>query len=462
MKKQLLLLGASLLSIASIAQVANGDFENWTVNYLYDAPTPWVTSVSDSRGELSNTFQSPDAQDLLSSIRMETVDMFGDTNFGYAVLGEIGDNGPENGIPYTEVNLPDSLIFWAKYDIQATDSTTVIFAMTSMGSPSGMDTYKFIGTQNTWIRKAYKISPTLAADSVVIAFACSDVFNDVYIPGSWLMIDNIQVKTTAGGIWTPPNHSFETWDAISIEQADDWYSSNLFYNGDTSFFKTSDAYSNSFAAELRTIQSGSDTSVGFLSNGPSANGSWFTGVPYSGNAVSLDLFYKYAPNGSDNASVQLDFMQGDSSIGGGYVSISSAAGTYTALSVPLNVYGPGVVDSMRILITSGNNPGSVLLVDSIKLVEPTVGTQELLSINSLKHYPNPVQDELNVTYNLKESSANGVITIFDINGKIVLSQNIVTNQGRNFTKVNTSNFTKGVYTYTVNINGKTKTEKFIK
>lgn len=466
MKKQLLFLGAALSSLFSVAQVANGDFENWSLNYLYDAPTPWGTSVSESGGQLTNTSQSSDATHLLSSVRLETVLAAGDTNFGFVLMGEMGDNGPENGVPYTDIgSIPDSLIFWTKYDIQPTDSATALFATTYMGNPSSMSVFKISGTQSTWVRKAFKLNHISRLDSVVIAFASSNALNDYGVPGSWIMIDNIEIKTRFGGSgsWTPPNNSFETWDAINVEEADDWYSSNLFYSEDTTVFKTTDAYSNNYAVEIKTISNSyGDTLEGYFSNGPSINGGWFTGVPYTAVPTSMDLFYKYFPSGVDSAWIQIDLMEGSASIGGGYATIKNTASSYTALSIPVSQYSPGVVDSMRIIFNSGRNPGTRLLVDVVSLNGGTVSTNEITSLNAVKHYPNPVADELTISFNSKESLQNGTVTVLDLNGRTITTRNINSVVGLNTYRINTQKLAKGVYTYRLSFAGETITKKFIK
>lgn len=463
MKKQLLLLGSVLSSLFSLAQVANGDFENWTVNYLYDVPTPWSTSVSESGGQLTNTTQSSDAAHLLSSVRLETVLAAGDTNFGFVLLGDMGDNGPENGHPYTGVTgNPDSLIFWAKYDIQATDSATALFATTYIGSPTSLNAFKIYGTQSTWVRKAYALGTIFAVDSVVVAFASSDALNEFGIPGSWIMIDNVQVKTTTGATWTPPNNSFETWDAVNSEEADDWYSSNLFYSEDTTVFKTMDAYANTYAAKITTILGDyNDTLVGYLSNGPSVNGGWFSGVPYTAVPSTMDLYYKYLPSGVDSAQVYLELMEGTNVIGGGFTQLKNTVSSYTALSIPVTQYSPGTVDTMRITFSSGRNPGSTLFVDAVSLNGGTVSTDEITLENSLKHFPNPVENELTVTFNASKSS-NGTIEVFDVNGKLVISKNLNIITGANIQTINTEGLTQGVYTYVINNGGNRGVNKFIK
>ncbi len=74
-----------------------------------------------------------------------------------------------------------------------------------------------------------------------------------------------------------------------------------------------------------------------------------------------------------------------------------------------------------------------------------LGTNELISSKELSIYPNPIQDIL--TIDLKENS-EALVTITDISGKIVTSENVT----NSICKISTSNFAKGQYF--VNISSK--------
>ena len=75
-------------------------------------------------------------------------------------------------------------------------------------------------------------------------------------------------------------------------------------------------------------------------------------------------------------------------------------------------------------------------------------------------YPNPVEDVLNVKYNIDGNVSNANINVFDIVGKKVASHQLMNNKGT--LKLDVSSLNAGVYFYSVNVNGQTlKTERVI-
>lgn len=457
MKRKLLLLTALFSGVGMFAQINNASFENWTTYDLYDGPADWEQHSNMEFGGVANVTWSSDAAHLLRSARIETLDTLGDTNFAYVMHGSFGDSGPDHGIPYTGY-IVDSIIFWAKYDIQTNDSGTVLFVPFFGGSAIGMNGLKLHGTQSTWTRMALPVAASpMTPDEVLIAFASSDALNDYGIPGSWMMIDNIMLKDTSGAVFTPPNNSFEVWDTVRREDPVDWYTSNLLYSEDTTAFKTTDANTGSFAVQLKNVKSiFDDTLSGYLSNGPVAD-YWFDKVPYTAQPTSLDFSYKYLPSGADSANVYIEFFAGGSSLGGNAQWISTAASTYTPMSMSLSV--PSAPDSMRIIFFAGQHEGSEFFIDDVALTGGTVGVEENIDFsNFVFHYPNPVVNNLTIQTGKEIVNNNASIQIIDLSGKVVYSGNI-TNQTTN---LQLGNLAKGTYTYTINFGKEVISKKFIK
>jgi hypothetical protein len=76
-------------------------------------------------------------------------------------------------------------------------------------------------------------------------------------------------------------------------------------------------------------------------------------------------------------------------------------------------------------------------------------------VNNLRMFPNPTSSELNLNF---ESTVNdAVIRVSDLQGRIVLSQNI---NNVDFHKMDVSMLANGLYTLTINADGKITTEKF--
>ncbi|CAN1562010.1 Secretion system C-terminal sorting domain [Flavobacteriaceae bacterium] len=81
--------------------------------------------------------------------------------------------------------------------------------------------------------------------------------------------------------------------------------------------------------------------------------------------------------------------------------------------------------------------------------------QQTFNKNQFFGYPNPASNKITIINNLKEGE-NGLLEIFDINGKRIMEKNVLGNE----TEINldVANFENGVYIY--KLNG--KTNRFIK
>lgn len=455
MKQKLLLVASLLIGGTVFSQINNPSFENWNTIHLYDGPADWNNGNSENEGMFQTTIWDTNAQHLAHSIRMETIDTMGDTIFGYVIQGEFGDLGPESGVPYSG-GLPDSLIFWAKYDFVGLDSGTVLVNLFNSGVPSGMDLNKLDGNQSTWTRLAYKINALSIPDEILLAFASSNAFSEYGEHGSWFSVDNVQIKDTSGAIYTPDNYSFEVWDTTYVNEPMDWYTTNLFYEGDTTVFMTTDASVGTYAALLEVKAVNSDTLNALLSNAPVVN-SWFDKVPYNAQPTSFDFDVKFIPSGTDTAHLTIDFYAGGSLIGGNFHMFDTTINTYTTLNVPLSI--PSVPDSVRILFYAGENPGTQLFVDNVSFSGGTVAVTDNSSFSSFViHYPNPANDILNVQIVGKKLNQQSTITVMDMQGKVILSKRV--NKGLN--TINLDALPKGTYAYSINFKNETVVNKFIK
>jgi hypothetical protein len=95
--------------------------------------------------------------------------------------------------------------------------------------------------------------------------------------------------------------------------------------------------------------------------------------------------------------------------------------------------------------------------------DPTLGlTDENTEIKEVSLYPNPVNDEATLNFNLANNS-NVEINVHDVSGKIVSSKSLTNlNAGNNSTTINCTDLTNGIYYVTVTTNGSTLTKKFVK
>ncbi len=79
---------------------------------------------------------------------------------------------------------------------------------------------------------------------------------------------------------------------------------------------------------------------------------------------------------------------------------------------------------------------------------------------SLKTYPIPAKDMLNIDYKFKKENINANVVILNILGETIYNQEITNNEGQ--IKINTSNLENGMYFYSIFVDNKSSvTKKFI-
>ncbi len=81
-------------------------------------------------------------------------------------------------------------------------------------------------------------------------------------------------------------------------------------------------------------------------------------------------------------------------------------------------------------------------------------------MTSMRVYPNPVQDQLNVEINASQASLAN-IAVYNITGQKVMEQNVNISTGINRPAINTTSLTSGIYFVTVKANGFENSQKFI-
>jgi len=248
-----------------------------------------------------------------------------------------------------------------------------------------------------------------------------------------------------------PNSEFENWSIInSIEEPDNWGTNNE--TGSISVSKTNDSYGGNFALQV-------------INNGPSFEG------PLPGYATVL--FTNNNIVNKISAYVKCDSISGTGkgiiSVHGylssvkqeiGYWETSVLLPQYTLIEIPINPVGN--YDSIEIRIESfaemdllGWPTGYARLKVDQLTEEITSDIKELSFNKSLKIFPNPCHEELNINY------LEGVLTeflVFDINGKLLFQKNI----DNSSIKINVKHYQKGLYFIrTIDHKGLIKTYKVI-
>jgi hypothetical protein len=92
--------------------------------------------------------------------------------------------------------------------------------------------------------------------------------------------------------------------------------------------------------------------------------------------------------------------------------------------------------------------------------DPTLGVNEVASNNGLKVYPNPANASTTVAVEVANAS-EVAITIADLAGKVVYTNNLGTVKGTQKVNVNTEALNSGVYMVNVSVNGTVSTQKLV-
>ena len=124
------------------------------------------------------------------------------------------------------------------------------------------------------------------------------------------------------------------------------------------------------------------------------------------------------------------------------------------------------VDNFRYKFAFEAGGGNNFYLDNINIYEGApsenlvVGISENEIVNDLRVYPNPVDDELNISFGVN-SAQDVTIQIQDLMGKVTQRNFIQANEGSNLVFVNTSELAAGLYFLQIQVGGAYKTIQFV-
>lgn len=472
MIKQILLTNLTVLLSTFIfgqVQIENGGFNNWTTNTHGDGfPTGWSNSNSEyGIFYPGSTFitKSSDATDLSSSVKITSSTIEGETNFGFILLGEVKNDGPSGGIPFSTT--VDSLVFDAKYELLSTDTANVLLIFKLSGVALDMNLFQLSGTQSEWRRYSYPVNNlNLPHDSLILGFTSGDIDNEMSTEGSWLMVDNIRFKDGNTEITGIPNSSFEDWTEFTSETPNDWYSFNEYTSPSnfSSVYKTTDAFEGSHAIELRPdtlkYRENNDFIESVLIYGELDLETFETsGKPFVASPNNFTGMYKWVPNGIDTATIDIAFTYLGSYVGFGSLEIINSQSEYTSFELPFTL--GDTPDSVLIMI-NGGKAGSVLTLDKLEFSGGNVGVNTIqLSQGTSGIYPNPTSSDSHLRIGLTQSSSVDY-TVVNALGQFITTKQIgQKDAGVHSLLINSSTYKPGVYFVKVKIDKKETTHKLI-
>ncbi len=374
-----------IATVALFAQgIPNASFENWSTYSLGFYPNIYDFNSLQEQGDSLTILRSEDAFSGDYALHLRTIlsNDGEDTMAGYAVAGRAGEMGP-GGPGFAISEKPDSLILYAKYDIQPGDSAFILVVAYNNSTPVTQDFFFLEGTQATYERVAFALDTSGVRDSMFVGFTSSAILSDGDgIPGSEIWIDSLEFT---GSTTQVPNAGFEEWTEITYTDPDNWESFNRFTvaHGGIQLINMvsgANAYDGNFAVKCEVVTSpsgdgGIDTTRGFLICQEFSDE---FGAPEDNIGYAFDLqpeefhfFYKYSPVGADTAYVDVQFMSNGVSVGRTTSVLFNAQASFTEVSVlNLSAQTENGHDSVIIFIYPGKNPGTELVLDALEFVLP--------------------------------------------------------------------------------------------
>jgi len=262
----------------------------------------------------------------------------------------------------------------------------------------------------------------------------------------WVYHDTLtgSYDSVAGGVWVTANR------AVLL---------NPTYFMPTTF-KTSDAYSGSWAAKIVTDM----TENGLLVTGTLATGRFDIyapppdnlkmGVPFTGRPIHFKTWIKYFPVEHDSCDIWCMLLKWNpQKMARDTISVAWYTDTitytqYYHLDIPFKYYSDAVPDTVSIVYApsaSGDlflgQPGSTLYVDEITLEYSSGFNQILMPEVGVKYYPSPATDL--IRFDIREEMKDAVIQIFNGQGQLLASKRF---SGQDVL-FNLAGFTPGTYYY---------------
>lgn len=454
MKKYFYSFSLSIISVFAYAQIPNSSFENWNTTNL-NLPTGWTTYgiVSQATPSTGGTY----------AVRLERNPA--DINAPGAIVYGNPGAGFTGGIPFAA--RPDSLVANFKYDLPVGDSAWVLFMFKNGGSFISQNLELIAGSNPvSFIRKAFAVNymSGLTPDSLIIGFTSTNP--DSAFLGGYMIIDDVRFVGASTTI--VPNGDFENWTVYSYEEPVSWYTSNppLLMNPTLPVTKTTDSYSGVYAARIENVNSPMGLQMGYILAGPQGSTGMEPGFPVSYRDTVFSGHYKFAPVNNDTLTIGVVMFSAGVEVGWGFIQTDTATAVYKSFSTPIFYDGAflGTPDSATIValpFVGGGMPhgNSVLIVDDFTF--PSIAT----TITSLKKemnmfvYPNPANEFTNISYVL-EKQANVLITIYDMNGKLIeVINNSEQSSGPHILRCNLSHMSNGIYSISIESNGKKQIRK---
>ncbi len=234
-----------------------------------------------------------------------------------------------------------------------------------------------------------------------------------------------------------PNGSFENW----VQDLPANWINPFNVGGFQNVFQSADAQQGSSSAELRIVYN--EMTASFL---PSELIS--QNFPITTKPASLNGYFKGTSLGNDSLFIVVTVFKNQQPIGVGFYETSADVTSWTGFSAEIIYYVEDTPDEAAISLIVGNssfgNEGTSYFVDNLYFGEPG-GINDTQAVSESILFPNPVKDNLNIRFDLKESD-NMEFRIISAQGiSIPISGKTAFQAGTNSYHIQTASLAPGFY-----------------
>lgn len=451
--------------------IPNCDFENWDTLH-FDIPASW-----EQHGGITQAVTSYNG-----STAIEISGIPGTQEGGVIIYGNAGEDEFAGGLG---VNArPDSMVFWARYNVVPGDTVMGIAIFMKQGQIIDVHFSRITGSSGGgWQRISRPIvySTQQIPDSILVGISSQRVTleegeDSLNIPGSVIAVDDVKFTGIPESI---PNGDFEQIERRSSFNPLEWYADIDYHGGRYNAVEpTIQRVSGNSAIRLAVDSSWNGISTRIMLGYQSYNGT-LPRFPVSGKHSKFYFYAKYLKDGNDTLQVNINMFKDGVSCGWGGKIIDTAITTYTLIEVPIGYMNPDIVpDSAMLEFSLGRHTyplfgdpypptgNSVVFLDNVGFQIPRAVDSLALadSISGIrtpsgnpfmdlfcKVYPNPAQGIVNVEY-FNKTAGETTVSLFDLQGRKMFAAVEAGPQGTVKKAIEVSGLPDGVYILKVHNN----------
>jgi hypothetical protein len=306
-----------------MAQVANGDFENWNKLVMFEHPNAGIPTMS-SNYETFFADGSLNVTDVVANesraLRIENTMVEGQVAPGYFLFGEVPQNEGESlvfggGFEVSDPNV-NGIRMDLKYNFPDNAHGFIIVQFKAEGQPVGngnfgTGTFYFPiqGTQD-WSNTLFNFDQELGAlpDQCVIGIAAADLIGDdiPFTAGAFVEVDNISLENSAEAV---PGGNFDSWTFVEP----------IFYPADcnvdihpfeSQYERSTLAHGGVYALRLNSTEREGQVQIGVATLGQVENDVIVPTIELTENHSSVGFWYHYNAI-NDLAGVEVRFFAED-------------------------------------------------------------------------------------------------------------------------------------------------------